>query len=133
MKRVLFVWAIIVVFLVSCSTGPSIQRQSLPQLPRSSSPTTPKELEKIVHVSTVGEAEVDLGTNQLILTTFRKGRGGMRVKLFGNYTRVPLVDFVHDVVKVTLEDFTIYVLTIGNDDKLGMVTFQLKGGKLFIR
>lgn len=133
MKKILFVMAIIVMFLVSCSTGPSIQRQPLPLLPRSSPESTPHELEKILHVSTVGEAEVNLVTNELILTTFQKGQGGMRVKLFGNYTQVPLVDFVHDVVKVILQDFTIYVLTIGDDDKLGMVTFQLKEGKLFIR
>lgn len=133
MKKILLVTATIVMFLVSCSTGPSIQRKPLPKLPRSSPESKPHKLEKILHVPTIGEAVVDLVTNELILTTFRKGRGGMRVKLFGNYTRVPLVDFVHDEVKVTLQDFTIYVLTIGDDDKLGMVTFQLKEGNLFIR
>jgi hypothetical protein len=133
MKKVLFVMAIIVVFLASCSTGPSVQRKPLPQLPRSSPETTPQELEVILNVNNVGKVEANLLTNELILTTFRKGQGGMRVNLFSDYTRVLIQSYVYDEVKVKLEDFKIYVVTIAADDSVGMVTFQLKEGKLFIR
>jgi len=133
MKKVLFVMAIIVVFLASCSTGPSVQRKPLPQLPRSSPETTPQELEVILNVNNVGKVEANLLTNELILTTFRKGQGGMRVNLFSDYIRVLIQSYVYDEVKVKLEDFKIYVVTIAADDSVGMVTFQLKEGKLFIR
>ncbi|NIO22370.1 MAG: hypothetical protein GTN76_17005 [Candidatus Aenigmarchaeota archaeon] len=133
MKKILFVMAIIMVFLVSCSTGPAVQRQPLPLLPRSSPETTPQELEVILNVHNVGKAEVDLSTNELILTTFRKGQGGMRVNLFSDYTRVLIQSFVYDEVIVSLEDFKIYVVTIAAEDSVGMVTFQMKYGRLFIR
>jgi hypothetical protein len=133
MKKILFVLLLVVAFLASCSTGPPIQQKSPVKLPRSSPETTPRELVTIITLPAIGTAEVDLVTNQLILTTLRKGRGGMRVKLFGNYTRVSLVDYVYDVVKVPLEDFKIYVLTMTADDYVRMVTFQLKEGKLHIR
>jgi hypothetical protein len=133
MKKILFVMAIIVVFLVSCSSGPSIQRHPLPLLPRSSPESTHQESEVILNVYNVGKVEVKLLTNVLILTTFRKGQGGMRVNLFSDYTRVPLQSYVYDVVKMKLEDFKIYVVTIAADENVGMVTFQLKEGKLFIK
>jgi len=132
MKKILFVLAIIMVFLVSCSTKPPIQRRPLPQLPRVSPEATSHELESILNVHDVGKVEVDLFTNELILTTFRQGQGGMRVYLFGNYARVPVQSYVYDVVTVSLEDFKIYVVTITAEDKVGKATFQLKDGKLFI-
>jgi len=133
MKKILFVMVIIIVFLASCSTGPPVQRQPLPFLPRSSPESTSQESEVILNVNNVGKVEVKLLTNVLILNTFRKGQGGMRVNLFSDYTRVPLQSYVYDVVKVKLEDFKIYVVTIAAEENVGMVTFQLKEGKLFIR
>lgn len=133
MRRIPFILVLVAVFLASCSIGPPVQPKSPVKIPRSSPETTPRDLEKVLHVTGVGEAQVDLVTNQLIITTFRRGHGGMNVKLFGNYVRVPIVGVVHDVVRVTLQDITIYVLTIGADDQLGMVTFQLKKGRLYIR
>ncbi len=133
MKKILFVMAMIVMFLVSCSTGPSIQRQPLPLLPRSSPETTSQGLEVILNVDNVGKVEVKLKTTELILTTFRKGQGGMRVKLFSDFERVLIQSYVYDEVRVKLEDFKIYVVTIAAEESVGMVTFQLKDGKLFIR
>jgi len=133
MKKVLFVLAIIAVFQASCATGPSVQRQPFPQLPRSSPETTPQELEVILNVNNVGKVEANLLTNELILTTFRKGQGGMRVNLFSDYTRILIQSYVYDEVKVKLEDFKIYVVTIAAEYSVGMATFQLQEGKLFIR
>jgi hypothetical protein len=133
MKKILFVMAIIVAFLASCSNGPSIQRHPLPLLPRSSPEATPQVLEVILNANNVGKVEVNLKTNELILTTFRKGLRGMRVNLFSDYTRVPIQSYVYDEVKVTLEDFKIYVVTITAEGNVGMATFQLEDGKLFIR
>ena len=133
MKKILFVLVLVAAFLVSCSMGPPIRAKSPVKLPRTSPEETPRELVTIITLPAIGKAEVDLLSNQLILTTLRRGRGGMRVKLFGNYTRVSLVDYVYDVVKVPLEDFKIYVLTMTADDYVRMVTFQLKDGKLHIR
>lgn len=133
MKKILFVLVLVAAFLVSCSMGPPVQRKALPKLPRSSPETTPRELERILSLSAIGNAEVDLVTNQLILTTLRKGSGGMRAKLFENYTRVSFPEYIYDVVKLPLDDFKIYVLTMTADDYVKMVTFQLKDGRLFIR
>jgi hypothetical protein len=133
MKKILFVLVLVAAFLVSCSMGPPIQAKSPVKLPRSSPETTPRELVTIITLPAIGTAEVDLVTNQLILTTLRKGRGGMRVKLFGNYERVPFPEYIYDVVKVPLDDFKIYVLTMTADDYVKIVTFQLKDGKLHIR
>lgn len=93
----------------------------------------PRELVRILTLPAIVNAEVDLVTNQLILTTLRKGRGGMRAKLFGNYTRVLFPEYVYDVAKVPLDDFKIYVLTMTADDYVKIVTFQLKEGRLHIR
>ncbi len=93
----------------------------------------PHNIESVLYVSLVGKAEVDLMTNELILTTFRRGEGGMRIRLFEDYTRVPIQSYIYDVVRVPLEDFKIYVLTITAEDKVGIVTFQIKEGKLYIR
>jgi hypothetical protein len=133
MKKILFVLVLVAAFLVSCSMGPPIQRKSPVKLPRSSPETTPRELVTIITLPAIGTAEVDLVTNQLVLTTLRKGRGGMRARLFGNYTRVLFPEYVYEVVKVPLEDFKIYVLTMTADDYVRMVTFQLKEGMLHIR
>jgi len=133
MKKILFGLVLVAAFLVSCSTGPPIQRQRLPLLPRSSPETTTQELEVILSVYNVGKVEVKLLTNELILTTFRKGKGGMRVNLFSDYTRVLIQSYVYDEVKVKLEDFKIYVVTIAAEESVGMATFQLQDGKLFIR
>ncbi len=133
MKKVLFVFVLVAAFLVSCSMRPPIRPKSPVKLPRTSPEEIPHELVTIITLPAIGKAEVDLVTNQLVLTALRKGRGGMRVKLFGNYIQVPLVDYVYDVVKVPLDDFKIYVLTMTADDYVRMVTFQLKEGKLHIR
>jgi len=133
MQRTQFVLVVIVVFLASCLTGPPVQRQPLPLLPRSSPESTHLELEVILNVNNVGKVEVKRLTNELILTTFRKGQGGMRVNLFSDYTRVPIQSYVYDVVRMKLEDFKIYVVTIAAEESVGMVTFQLKEGELFIR
>lgn len=133
MKKILFVLVLVAAFLVSCSMGPPIQAKSPVKLPRSSPETTPSELVTIINLPAIGTAEVDLVTNQLILTTLRKGRGGMRAKLFENYERVPFPEYIYDVVKVPLDDFKIYVLTMNADDYVKIVTFQLKDGKLHIR
>jgi hypothetical protein len=133
MKKILFVMVLVAAFLVSCSMGPPIQAKSPVKLPRSSPETTPRELVTIITLPAIGTAEVDLVTNQLILTTLRRGSGGMRAKLFENYERVPFPEYVYDVVKVPLDDFKIYVLTMTADDYVRMVTFQLKDGKLHIR
>lgn len=133
MKKILSVMVIIVVFLASCSTGPPVQRQPLTLLPRSSPESTHQKLGVILNVYNVGKVEVKLLTNELILTTFRKGQGGMRVNLFSDYTRVPIQSYVYDVFKMKLEDFKIYVVTIAAEESVGMVTFQLKEGELFIR
>jgi len=90
-------------------------------------------LEVILNVNNVGKVEVKRLNNELILTTFRKGQGGMRVNLFSDYTRVLIQSYVYDVAKVKLEDFKIYVVTIAAEENVGMVTFQLKEGELFIR
>ncbi len=133
MKRVLFVLVLITAFLVSCSTRPPIRPKSPVKLPRTSPEEIPHELVTLVTLPAIGKAEVDLVTNQLILTTLRKGRGGMRVRLFGDYTRVLFPEYVYDVTKVPLEDFKIYVLTMTADNYVRMVTFQLKDGNLHIR
>ena len=133
MKKILLVLVLLAAFLVSCSTGPPIQRKSPVKLPRSSPETMPRELVRILTLPAIVNAEVDLVTNQLILTTLRKGRGGMRAKLFGNYTRVLFPEYVYDVAKVPLDDFKIYVLTMTADDYVKIVTFQLKEGRLHIR
>ncbi len=90
-------------------------------------------MEVILNVDNVGKVEVKLKTTELILTTFRKGQGGMRVKLFSDFERVLIQSYVYDEVRVKLEDFKIYVVTIAAEESVGMVTFQLKDGKLFIR
>jgi hypothetical protein len=102
-------------------------------LPRTSPEGLPHELVTIITLPAIGKAEVNLVTNQLILTTLRKGRGGMRAQLFENYTRVLFPEYVYDVTKVPLDDFKIYVLTMTADEHVRMVTFQLKEGKLHIR
>lgn len=136
MKRILCVLAVGAVFLASGCARTSVRTyptQSPPDLPRTSPETRPLDIESILYVYDVGKAEVDLMTNELILTTFRKGEGGMRINLFADYVRVPIQSYIYDVVRVPLEDFKIYVITITADARVGMATFQLKEGKLYIR
>lgn len=136
MKRNFSVLAIFLVFLISGCARTSMKtlpKQRPPDLPRASPETMPHNIESVLYVSLVGKAEVDLMTNELILTTFRRGEGGMRIRLFEDYTRVPIQSYIYDVVRVPLEDFKIYVLTITAEDKVGIVTFQIKEGKLYIR
>jgi hypothetical protein len=133
MKKILFVMTIIVVFLISCSTGPQVERPPLPLLPRSSPESKTQDLEVILNIDDVGKIEVNPLTNELILSTFRKGQGGMRVNLFSDFERVLIQSYVYDKVKVKLEDFKIYVVTIAAEERVGMATFQLKEGKLYIR
>jgi hypothetical protein len=133
MKRAFFVWIAVMMLLVSCSTKAPVRPvPRLPSLPRTSPPDRPHELERILYVHDVGKVEADLMTNELILTTFRKGKGGMRINLFSDYTRVPIQSYIYDVVRVPLDDFKIYVITITADDKVGYATFQLKEGRLYI-
>lgn len=133
MKRAFFVLIAVMMLLVSCSTKAPVRPvQKLPSLPRTSPPDRPHELERILYVRDVGKVEADLMTNELILTTFRKGKGGMRINLFSDYTRVAVQSYIYDVVRVPLDDFKIYVITITADDKVGYATFQLKEGKLYI-
>lgn len=135
MNKIFSVLAIILVFLISCSTKtpPRISpRPKLPEFPRTSPETRPQDIEQILSIHDVGKVEVELMTNELVLTTFRKGHGGMRINLFSDYTRVPLQSYIYDVVRVPLDDFKIYVVTITANNKVGTVTFQLKEGKLYI-
>jgi len=136
MKKIFFVLAVVVVFLISGCARTSVRTyptQRPPDLPRTSPETRPHDIESILYVYDVGKAEADLMNNELILTTFRKGEGGMRINLFADYVRVPIQSYIYDVVRVPLEDFKIYVITITADARVGMATFQLKEGKLYIR
>ena len=124
------------IFLISGCAKTSVRtypEHGPPDLPRTSPETRPHNIESVLYVSNIGKAEVDLITIELILTTFRRGEGGMRVNLFADYARVPIQSYIYDVVRVPLEDFKIYVITITAEDKVGMATFQIKEGKLFIR
>jgi len=135
MNKVFSVFAVTMVLLISCSTKippETSPRPKPPDLPRTSPETRPDEIEQILHIYNVGKVEVELMTNELILTTFRKGKGGMRFNLFSDYTRVPIQSYIYDVVRVPLDDFKIYVITITADNKVGTATFQLKEGKLYI-
>ena len=136
MRRILCVLAVVMIFLISGCAKTSVRTYPThrpPDLPRTSPETRPHDIESILFVSNVGKAEVDLMTNELILTTFRKGEGGMRVNLFADYARVSIQSYIYNVARVPLEDFKIYVITITADDRVGMATFQLKEGKLYIR
>ena len=136
MKKTFCLLVVNTILFVSCSTRTAVSkrpRSGLPDLPRTSPETRPHGIEEVLYVHDVGKAEVDMLTNELILTTFRRGAGGMRIRLFEDYARVPVQDYIYDAVKVPLEDFKIYVITITAEDKVGMVTFQIKDGKIFIR
>ncbi|MDH5468665.1 MAG: hypothetical protein OEY25_14720 [Candidatus Aminicenantes bacterium] len=135
MNKIFSVLAVTMVFLISCSTKTPPEtspRPKPPDLPRTSPETRPHDIEQILYIPGVGKVEVELMTNELILTTFRKGHGGMRINLFSDYTRVPIQSYIYDVIRVPLDDFKIYVITITADNKVGTVTFQLKEGKLYI-
>ncbi len=135
MNKFFSVLAAIMVLLISCSTKTPPEtspRPKLPDLPRTSPEALPHDIEQILYIHDIGKVEVDLMTNELILTTFRKGKGGMRINLFSDYSRVPIQSYIYDVVRVPLDDFKIYVITITADNKVGTVTFQMKEGKLYI-
>ena len=135
MKNFFIVLITVMMFLISCSTKTpprTSPRPTPPDLPRTSPESRTHDIEQILHIHGVGKVEVDLMTNELTLTTFRKGQGGMRINLFSDYARVPVQSYIYDVVRVPLDDFKIYVITITADNKVGTVTFQLKEGKLYI-